>query len=394
MKIAIFSDNFYPELSGVADSIIVLARELSTRGHEVAFYVPSYSKKNYEIVKEGILEPLIGDHVSIHRLFSISVPMANGQGRLVIPTFLRWHSLRAFAPDVIHTQLFGGAGLEALAARAFLNIPLIGTNHTAITEFLPSGPGNTEWFKRAGMAYLVWYYNQCDLVTAPSQSILEEMREAGFTKESRAISNPIDTALFHPPTAKEYKEAREHFGLQQPAILYAGRIAPEKHIGVIIEAFALALKKFPKAALMIAGHGSETDALKTLAARRGISDNITFLGTLSKPLLAKLYQASDIFVLTSTSETQSITLMQAMATGLPCVGVNARALPEYIIDGKTGFIVEPGDHHSLVEKMIILLNKDTLRATMGKKGFLTIKKSSPSYIADQWELMYKKAAKK
>src|SRR3989338_1062539 len=145
MRIAIFSDVFHPEISGISDSIISLAEELSKMGHEIRFYVPSYSEKNYAKVGLANKEIKLGKNISILRLPSVPYPTGTGQGRLVIPSpFIIW-DVKKFNPDVIHTQLFFGAGLEAILSSKILKKPLLGTNHTAVKEFMKYSPLNGKW---------------------------------------------------------------------------------------------------------------------------------------------------------------------------------------------------------------------------------------------------------
>src|SRR5665647_1224194 len=133
MKIAVFSDNFYPELSGISDSLVEQARELSLLGHTIDFFVPRYGEKDFAVSHIPYKEIEIGKGVSVHRLFALPFPAPTKQGRMILPTFLRWISLWKKNPDIIHTHLFFGAGLEGLLASFFLHKPLIGTSHTPLT---------------------------------------------------------------------------------------------------------------------------------------------------------------------------------------------------------------------------------------------------------------------
>lgn len=398
MKIAIFSDNFYPELSGISDSIITLAKELDKKGHEIYFYAPKYSAKDYQ--KAGLPRILrgkpeqeldLGGHIKIHRLPSFPIPSPTGQSRLVIPFGFSLPSIRKIKPDIIHSQLFFGVGLEALFAAKLNKIPLVGTNHTAITEFVRYLPVRAEWFKSFALRYAIWYYNRCDYVTAPSQAVFSEMTPNGFNRPHQVMSNPIDLATFNPQENKtgEIDETRKKFHLSENTVVYAGRLAGEKNIDVIIRAIALAKEKIPLINLAIAGHGASEESLKKLAKDLGVGEQVKFLGTLDKMTLAKVYRASKIFSIMSTSETQSMTLMQALGCGLPALGANARALPEYI-NVENGFIVEPDDHKTLADKIILLFQDADLSEKLKKGALERVQKYSTAQIANHWEEVYKK----
>jgi len=387
MKIAIFSDSFYPELSGISDSIITLAKELVKSGNQINFYVPYYSAKNYQRAKLFKQELDLGENIKINRLFSFPYRSGTGQARLTVPCPRHWLSIRNFSPDIIHTQLFFGVGLDALISAKINNIPIVGTNHTAITEFVRYSPIKAEWFKKLSMKYAVWYYNHCDYVTAPSQSVFDEMNKYGFNRSHRVVSNPVNLDIFSQLLLNKKQEIKKEFGLSDATLVCAGRLAPEKNVDVIIQALVLVKKRFPNVMLILAGHGNAADKLKNLAKTLNLEQSIKFLGTVDQLTLAKLYQASEIFVISSTSETQSMSLIQAMASGLPAVGVKARALPEYIND-HNGFLVEPNDYRAFAEKLIMLLENSILRKKLGQDASAFVQKFSTFNIAKEWERIY------
>ncbi len=390
MRIAIFSDNFYPELSGISDSIITLARELASRGHMIDFFAPYYSYENHKRAKVSQEELDLGPLIKINRFFSFPFPAATGQARLVFPTGLRSFKMKKNIPDVIHSQLFFGVGLEALAAARFLKRPLIGTNHTAFSEFIRYSPFRGKWFTKASMNYVSWYYNNCAYVTAPSRSVFDEMEIYGFNKPHSVISNPIDIQMFNPHNLNEADREIKKFKLSETTIVYAGRLAPEKNVDVLIRALALIKKEIPGVKLALAGHGVSDGILKLLARELGVQDSIIFTGTLSKPLLAALYRASKIFVIASGSETQSMTMMQAMASGLPTVGARARGLLDYINQGN-GLFAEARDEHDFAGKILQLLKNPAERRKLGKGAWEFSQKFSPKNIADRWEEIYQNA---
>jgi glycosyltransferase involved in cell wall biosynthesis len=382
MKIAIFSDNFYPELSGIADSIVKLSMELSNLGHEVCFFVPRYGAKDYKIVNLPEQEINLGGNIKIKRLLSLLAPFSGAQSRLVLP-FFSGSLFKEFKPDIIHSQLFFGAGLEALIAAKLNKVPFVGTNHTSITDFVPG-----EFMKKQSLNYAVWYYNRCDFVTAPSQSVFKEMLVHGFNKPHEVISNPIDINTFSLSNNKS--EYKKKFNLSDHTVVYAGRLAPEKNLEVIIKAVALTKKSVSGINLAFAGSGQSENKLKQLAKELNLENEVKFLGTLNKIDLAKLYQASEVFAIASTSETQSMVLMQALACGLPAVAVNARALPEYVNE-KNGYIVKIGDEKAMAEKFVLLLENQVLRQSLSHGAADYVQQFSAPNIAKKWEKLYSQA---
>lgn len=389
MHIAIFSDNFYPELSGISDSVITLAKELSKRGHFINFYVPRYSANDYKIAELKPEEPNLGENIKIVRFSSFHFGAGTGQARCVVPLILRYLKVEKFNPDIIHTQhLFFGVGLEALIAAKILKKPLVGTNHTAIKEFLKYSPVRGKWFSDIVLKYVDWYYGKCTLTTAPSRSVIDEMKQLGFSGEYRVISNPIDTETFRPLPNKS--RIKKKFGFGENVIVHAGRLAPERNIDVIIRALPLVKQRMPSVELVIAGKGVDEKNLRHLAKSLGVEQNVKFMGFATKPVLAEIYNTGKIFVITSTSDTQSMVMMQAMASGLPIIGVKARALPEYI-NSKNGILIEPGDEKTLAKKIVFLLTNGGEREKLAAGARKFADKFSAPEIAKEWEEIYKAA---
>lgn len=389
MRIAVFSDNFYPELSGISDSIATIAQELGRRGHQVKFFVPKYAPRNFRIANFPIEEIDLGENVFIHRLRAFPFPGPNKQSRAVTPAGLNTWRVKKFNPDVIHTHLFFGAGWRALTAAKALHIPLVGTSHTPISEFVRYSPIKAAWFKRWSERYVSWYYNRCKFVSAPSGAIIEEMKNFGFNRPSKVISNPIDLSSFTPVSEKTRNKLKKHFGLSARTILYTGRLAPEKNIDVVMRAFALAKKTFPDLNFAITGHGSARESLEALAFELGLGKDVKFLGTLHKKEFVRVYQASDIFAIASTAETQCIAMMQALAVGIPVIGVNWLGLGEYLKKAK-GTLVKVGDYQTMAKKIEELFKDNRKYQTQVSDGLASVKNYSIEKIADEWEKVYEK----
>jgi 1,2-diacylglycerol 3-alpha-glucosyltransferase len=392
MRIALFSDNFYPEISGISDSIVVLGKELARRGHYVNFYAARYAKNDYIAAGVEPKEINLGDRTNIVRFASLSYATGTGQGRLVIPIGLRTLSIAKFRPDIIHSQLFFGVGIEGLFAAHMLHKPIVGTNHTVLKEYLKYSPLKAQWFTGLALGYMNWYYEHCDVVTAPSQSVLDAMNDAGFKSKTpeRIISNPIDNDIFKPATVN--KEAlKKEFGLAGPVVVYAGRFAAEKKIDVLIKAVAHAVHDGTELTLALAGHGAVQDDLKKLVNDLDITKNVRFMGTLSKEKLAVLYQAAELCATASTSEVQSITMLSSMATGLPLVGVDAPGIAEHIHDN--GILAKPDDPASIAEAITAIIKDPVLQKRLSLGAVSYVEAFSARHIAEEWEALYEATIK-
>ena len=303
MKIVMFTDHFYPELGGIQDSVMLTARSLGARGHGVEIFAPRHPEADFRRGGHAFAEPDLGANVVIHRRMSWRVASSTQQSRAAVPSPASLLALLGRRrPDVIHSHSFFGLGLEALIAGRVLGVPVVGTNHTNVLAFGPYIPVPVE---RAA-DWVVGYYNRCDAITAPSRAVFAELGLQRLRHAPQIVSNPIDTQRFHPAAPGEQPRLLRAFGLAGPLIVYAGRLAAEKNIEAILHAMAI-LPDPPTLAL--AGHGAHEKALRQLAAELGIAHRVAFLGTLAPDRLAELLRAADLFVMMSTSETQSLSLI-------------------------------------------------------------------------------------
>lgn len=390
MRIAVFSDNFYPELSGISDSIVLVCRDLARRGHAVHLYVPRYAGRNYRFLNLSRDDPVPSEMIAVTRLVSLPFKTTSGQGRAVIPTGTRLPRVRKFAPQIIHTHLPYGAGIEALLASRRLRVPLIGTNHTPIAEFLKDMPLGGRRLQDLGRKYYAWYYSRCAFVSSPARSVLEEMKQYGFHAPHRMISNPVNLGIFHPRGVRP--ELKRKFGLADFTLAYAGRLAPEKNIDVAVRAVARILPEVPGTTLAVIGKGPAEKDLRKLAGSLGVEKAVKFLGFLpSVESLAQVYNASDVFVMTSTAESQSLAVMQAMACGLPVVGVRAWGLSEYI-HPDNGVLIDPGDSETLARELLVLWRHPERREALGRSGRSLAGEISTERIAGIWEDVYRDLA--
>lgn len=386
MKIAYFSDNFYPELSGITDTILITGAELHKRGHQVLYVGPRYSEADYAVAKRAFPKTAAEDSLDgmpFVRLPSFPLPFSpTGQSRFALPFGDSFPALAKFDPDVIHTQSPYSVGREAYKASRRFKVPLVGTNHTAIEDFFPAGG--------VMRSFDAWYYNHCQYVTTPYAKLLERMREKGFRRPGQALANPALVDDFTPPSAAQKSEIRRALGLAGPVLLYTGRLGVEKRVDVILRALPVLVQKFPDLVLLMTGHGAAEATLRSLAQELGVGGNVRFMGFLDRADLVRVYQAADLFVFMSTSDSQSISLMQAYASGVPAICAAARGLPDYT-PKECGILVPPGDFGALAAHAESLLQDPSLRATMGAAAVQYVKQFAPATVAQLWEKIYSDA---
>lgn len=390
MKVAVFSDNFHPETSGISDSIAETAAELARKGHTVHFFVPRYSARNYRFVSAPFRELSIHENVVIHRLPSVPMGLSTGQGRLVVPCGTSFPALRELDPDVIHVHTGSGSGIEALIFAKTHGYPLMGTNHTHLEGYIRT------YLKifahpvaRIATAYNSLFFRQCDFVTAPSRIVLEETIGRSKPYRSRVIPNPIasGTSAVSP---QEARALRERFGLGSFTIAYCGRLAREKHIDVTLRAVALLKRRIPGLRFLIIGRGPAERELRRLVRELHITENVVFTGFLDKARIAELYSQCDLFVIMSTIDVQSIAALEAMANGLPVLSARAGGMPDLVTE-QTGRLIPSGDYRALAKQIEEFHDNPEERRACGERAREAVTAFSHGRVAEQWEAVYQRA---
>jgi 1,2-diacylglycerol 3-alpha-glucosyltransferase len=391
MRIALFTDNFYPELTGIGDSLTLFSRALVERGHQVLIVAPRYKDADYKNGATKEAEATFYKGIQIERLPSVVFPGSpTSQGRIVIPYGKSISILKKFKPDIIHTNSPFGVGIDAWLAAIILKIPMVGTNHTIVSEFVKYGPIHGTFAENTAERFFSWYYNRCKFITGPCKALIDNMRIHGLRIPARSLSNPVALELFYPPESEQEKQAlKRRLGFSPHTIIYAGRLASEKCIDILIKALPLVRKEIPDAMLVLVGHGANENELRTMALNLGLAGSVKFMGfiPLKDPKFRDIYQASDIFSIMSTSDTQSLTLMQAFATGIPAVGAKAWGLAQYIPEGG-GIVVEPGDIQGAAQAFIHFFKNPDEMKRIGAISLDLAKKFSPAAIAAEWEKIY------
>lgn len=387
MRVAIFTDNFYPELGGIQDSILATVREFGQRGHRIMLIAPSASHRDYARVGRAPTEPDLGSNVRIRRVPSVHVPSSSQQSRLAIPIGQQWRRVADFNPHIIHTHTFFGVGLEAMRTARRLALPFVGTNHWNVGAFDVYMPLGRTVFRQISSKLVTRYYQKCNWITAPSQFTIADMQACGLTRPCSVVSNPIDTTLFRPVSPCDKTAYRAKLKLSGAVIVYAGRLGKEKNIEVLIRAIAAARRHVPDISMVVAGHGSDADRLEKLRCALGLNRQIRFVGTLDHAELAKLFAAADVFAIASTSETQSMVLLQAMACGLPVVGAQSGGLTEHI-PATVGRLASADDPDDFAAQLTAILTRPQMRHQLGREARSFVQDFSVSAIADAWEQIY------
>ena len=377
MNIAIFSDSFYPKVDGVTITLLNFTRFLAERGHKIKLYIPSYSDMEFKDFHENIS---VERHISFKLVgypeFRLAIP---------VPQKIR-ESIKRFKPDIIHFHTPGTLGIIGIKFAKQYKIPLIGTYHTYLPGFLICISPNKK-IDKSDKKYLskkiVWklsnrLYNKCDLVTVPSESMKEVLEKNGLKTRVISLSNGLNLDEF---------SSKEKYN-SNCRLLHVGRISYEKSVDIIIKSVGILSKEFPDISLSLVGEGPALKSLKLLTKELEIEKNIHFLGFVEHSKLSSVYKEHDIFITASTIETQGVVILEAMASGLPIIGVNKLAIPDCVKNNINGYITTPFDETEMAEKIKILYLDSKLREAFGRQSAELVKEHDIKNTIEKLESIY------
>jgi len=382
MRILIATDTYHPDVNGAAYFTYRLATTLAKRGHNVFVMCPSRSFKDTVSNDKGVtIYGIRSVPIQIYRNYRISP--------LFISPIVR-RAVKEISPDIVHIQNHFLIGKEALTAAKRLDIPVIGTNHFMpenLLHYLHLPRIAERWAQKLAWRQCVRVFEQLDSVTTPTKTAAALLRKVGLNKDVVPISCGIDLERFKPTNDGFYLKQSFAVPVNRPVLLYVGRLDKEKRIDVILRALPDILR-VTSVHLVLAGTGKEKRKLEVLTDRLGIQKAVTFTGFVPDKDLQNIYRIADLFVTAGIAELQSIVTMEAMASGLPVVAVNAMALPELVHDGENGYLFSDGDSQMLAEKVIAILSNQTMRAEMSKRSLEIIKDHDISRVIEKYESIY------
>jgi 1,2-diacylglycerol 3-alpha-glucosyltransferase len=325
MKIGIFTDTYFPQVSGVSTSIRSLKDELQKLGNEVYIFTttdPNASDFEKDIVRMP------------------SVPFFSFKDRRLVVRgmYFAYQIAKELELDIIHTQTEFGAGILGKMVAAKLKIPVVHTYHTMYEDYLhyvAKGklikPSHVEKFIR-------FYLSNTTGVICPSERVLDMFARYQISMPMRVIPTGIELSRFERPdiTQEQIADLRVELGIMpnQPLILSLSRLSFEKNIQAIIAGFPAVLKELPDARLVIVGKGPYEETLREQVKTLALADFVVFTGEVENTEVSIYYKAADYFVSTSTSETQGLTYTEAIAAGTQCV-VEGNAYLENLLDDPT-----------------------------------------------------------
>lgn len=369
MKIAYFSDSFYPRVNGVTNYIGVVTRLLLAQGHKVMIVAPEVKGTTLAAVERFVPGAKVILVPGVKLFFYPDVKMGT-------PTPLSFMAVRTFRPDVIHFHTPTFMGFEATLLARILKVPLLATFHTYYMEpegFAAIGLKETGTVSKM-LQESLWQISKtihtpCDAVIAPTRYVGRDLRKRWPEIPVRVIPGAVDLSPFSRRTHRA--SLRKQYGLGAGTVfLSVGRLSPEKHYDILITAFSMMLLKYPSARLVFVGDGPSREELAYIVRVLGIEHAVVFTGVIPyKALTLKnYYSMGDVFVTSSTWETQGLSMVEAMAAGLPVVAFHYRAMPEVV--GSGGRLVTHLDQYGFAQAMGELAGNQKLRTQLGRLAVL------------------------
>jgi len=372
VRIALFSEVYWPMVSGVGVTLLRLTEALQARGHELRVYSATYP-----------LPPGQADRPEVHR--SPSVP-------LFLYPDVQWafprtrdvlDDLARFRPDVVHVATEFSLGIAGLKAARQLGFPLVASAHTDYDQY--AARYGVTWALRAGWHYLRWFYGQAHKVLCPSRIYEQHLHSRGVL-HTGVWSRGVDPEWFHPRFRSDDYRAR--FGVEPGDLLvtYIGRIAREKNLELLLHAWETLAPVRGTAQLVLVGRGPLEDEIR----RREIA-GVHVTGLLQGHELSAAYASADVFTFPSPTETFGNSLLEAMGSGLPSLVAASGGVLEFSEHGRNAWLVAPDSAEAIEAGLERLLTDSGLRRRLADGGLETARARDWAQVYDRLVADYQEA---
>ncbi len=378
MKIGLFTDTYYPQINGVVTSALMLEKELERLGHKVYIFTTT--------------DP--GAKNSSPRVFRLpSVPLF----------FLKdTHRMNFFYPpqlilkvkklklDVVHTYSEFGLGFFGKLISKVYGIPMIHTYHTMYEDYVHYVANGHLITRKGAQKFSRVFCNRAQAVIAPTEKTRAYLQAIGVKRPMTVIPTGIDFSPFDPSNFKDNKlnQLRASVGLREDDLVVGviGRIAKEKSVDIIVTAMPALLEKVPNAKLMIVGDGPARQPLTEQARALGVEDAVFFTGSRPWGEIPQYYRIADVFATASTSETQGLTHIEAMASRTPVAVKKDPSFEGLVRHGDTGYVFM--ENNEAADTLAhILTHLDEARQT-AERAYLAIQPLSSEVFAKTVEGVY------
>lgn len=388
MRIGLFTDTYHPAINGIVNVVDITREQLEALGHEVYIFCPKVNGDDREYDDHVIRFPSIPSGLFDDNRLTVFVP----------PIAMR--TIKKLELDVIHFFTPLQIGMMGVYAAQRTDAILVGHHCTDFYQYVEHYPqvlpgvlaltltlpftvkfdgvdtrtllrsyrpqlGVTQWNRDVVENLMALVYSRCDAVIAVSRKSKTQLESWRRHYDYDVTLLPTGVDALPRATAAEVRDFKEKWQIAPTDFVmsYVGRIGAEKNLAMLIPTLKKALKKHANARLMYVGDFDYRQTLERLAVESGVGDRITFTGRMPREALGVAYQASDVFVFPSTTDTQGLAIHEAALSGLPLILID-RHLSEVLIDGENGYIV-PQTQAAIADKVNELIEQPELRKRFG-----------------------------
>lgn len=369
MRVTLVSETYMPQINGVSRTLGRLVDHCRAQGDRVQLLVPRYEE---EVADGEGVERRCWRGLSLPFYREVRLP-------LVTPRRMR-RVLGDFAPQVVHIATEGPLGWAALRACRQLGLPVVSSYHTNFAQYLSS-------YRLGGLEpvawrYLRWFHNASMATMCPTPTIRDMLLQQGF-ENLEIWGRGVDTRLFD--GARRSAAWRRELGIGEDEVVavYVGRLAPEKNLQLLMDAWQRRAGGGPDRLLLV-GDGPSGAALRSAAA-----EGVVFAGYRRGEDLARCYAAGDFFVFPSVTDTFGNVILEAMASGLPVIGFDVAGPRDIVRHGETGLVVPSQTAPSLAEAMRQLTIENRQRRAMSGAARRYAETQSWHHILEQVRELYR-----
>lgn len=358
MKIALFTETYLPYINGVVTHVKALHDGLEHLGHEVLVVtVDTKARRHY--IKDGVLYCPAKEMKKLYH-FGLASPFSGK----------RYRMLRDFEPDVIHIHQEFGIGLSGARIAKKLDKPLVYTLHTMYDDYLyyivPERL--TPLLRRIAHRYFRYLGKSATELTGPSMKVQEYFDMCGVHKSVNVVPNPVELDVFNPSNLNPEHIAaiRKQYGVadDETLVSFCGRLGKEKSVDVLLDNWAKYVKPDDKCKLMILGGGPCLPELTEQAKQLGIDKQVIFTDVIPHEKLPDYYGACQLYITASLSDTNSISMKEAMATGLPVLHIKDPLNAGQVVDGVNGFIYRNAEEmYAILKRYQAMTNEEKAALT-------------------------------
>ena len=367
MRITLVTETFPPEINGVAMTLGRLVEAMRGRGHTLQVLRP---RQSGEVAASELLPGIPLPFYPEVRLGLARVSRVLGL-------------LRESQAELVHIATQGPLGWAALRAAQRLGLPVVSSFHTNFDQY--AAHYHLTWLAPLVRAGLRHFHNRTAMTLVPSQMTQKKLRAQGFERV-QIWSRGVDASCFHPQHRDVALRASLGLGEDGLLLLYVGRLAPEKNLQILLDAYARLRQQYPEAMrarlrLLLVGAGPMLAALRAKPL-----DGLVLGGMQTGVDLSRWYASADLFVFPSLSETFGNVILEAQASGLAVVGFDCQGVNERVDHGCDGLLVQT--QGAFLDAMATLCQDGDLRQHMAQAALRKTREQRWDVVFTRLEQQY------